>query len=338
MKDPTPAPGPRLATLERLGTRLLDAGKVVLTTHVNADGDGVGSQVAIAAWLEARGVDTAIVNPTPLPAGLRFLIPRPDLIVDAPSPAAAGRLREADLVLVLDTSEPKRVAPLGEWLDPDRTIVIDHHPAGPEVVGRLALQDPSAAATGELVYDLIRIFESRIPERCALPIYVALVSDTGSFRFGNTTPRVHRIAAELLAQGIDPEMVFQHLYATFSRRRLDLLQHGLASLRTDPEHGITWMTIPHPVVRQLEVTSEDFEGLVDHARSLEGTRVAMLFRETRDGETKISLRSTGDADVNRIAREFGGGGHARAAGAEIAAPPEVAVQRVLRRVREELDR
>ena len=329
-------PAARAQALRAIGERLLAARRVVLTTHVGADGDGAGSEAAVAVWLESLGASVAIVNPTPFPATLRFLVDRSDLVVDFGTPEAESRLRGADLVLVLDTSERNRIAPLAELLDPARTIVLDHHPAGPDVVGTMALQDPSASATGELVYDLLRLFDADIGRDAALGIYVAIVSDTGSFRFSNTTPRTHLIAADLLGRGVDPELVFQRLYATFPRRRLDLLREALASLETDPALGISWISISADTAKRVGATGDDFDGLVDHARSVEGTEVAILFRETPSGQTKISFRSNGDTDVNRIAREFGGGGHVKAAGAFLEEPPATAVPKVVQRVREVL--
>lgn len=158
--DTVRAPAPsrqRHEALQPIAERLLAARSVVLTTHVNADGDGVGSQAAVAAWLEEAGVQVSIINPTPFPDGLRFLVHRPEMILDAEGEAADAALEEADLVLVLDTSEPNRVAPLLNRLDRERTLVVDHHPPGPSVVGSVAVQDPEAAATGELVYDMIRV-------------------------------------------------------------------------------------------------------------------------------------------------------------------------------------
>jgi phosphoesterase RecJ-like protein len=329
-------PEQRAVALRAVAERLRAARSVVLTTHLNADGDGAGSEAAVASWLESLGVRAAIINPTPFPAQLRFLLHRPDVAVDWGTPEAEPLLRSADLVLVLDTSEPNRVGGLAPLLDADRTLVVDHHPPGPSVVGHTAVQDPTAAAAGELVYDLIRVSGTPIPPPAVLGIYVALVSDTGSFRFGNTTPRAHRIAADLLARGVNPEAVFQKLYGTLPRRRLELLREALATLQTDAEAGLSWMVVPDAVASRLQATSEDFEGLVDHARSVEGTEVAILFRETPAGATKLSLRSNGEVDVNRIAREFGGGGHVKAAGALIEAPASQAVERVVRRVREVL--
>jgi phosphoesterase RecJ-like protein len=317
---------------------LLAAREVVLTTHVNSDGDGVGSEAAVAAWLDAAGVRPTIVNPTPVPSALRFLPHRPEVVAEPGSPEAERALRSADLFLVLDTSEPNRVAPLLEHIDRERTIVVDHHPAGPSVVGATAVQDPTAAATGELVYDLVRCGVPRWEPAVVEGIYVALVSDTGSFRFSNTSPRAHLIAAEMISRGVEPEAVFQRLFATFPRRRLELLREALATLEVDAELGISWMVLPREVDTRLSTTTEDYEGLIDHARSVEGTEVAILFRETPAGETKISFRSNGHADVNRIARAFGGGGHVKAAGALIDAPPAVTVPQVLEQVRGEVGR
>lgn len=325
-------PEGRAEALRGILSRLAGAERVLLTTHVNADGDGAGSEAAVAAWLEARGAEVSIVNPTPFPAGFRFLLHRTDVVADLGTEAGDRVLREHDLAVVLDTSESNRVAPLVGSLKPESTLVVDHHPAGPSAVGS-GVQDPTAAATGELVYDLLTLSGDDWPAASVQGVYVALVSDTGSFRFSNTTPRAHAIAAEMLQRGADPEHVFQHLYATYPRRRFDLLREALASLRNDPEIGLSWMVIPEAVTAALGSTHEDFEGLIDHARSVEGTRVAVLFREMPDGSTKISFRSNGATDVNRIARAFGGGGHVKAAGASVPGPPETAVERVLGEVR-----
>lgn len=330
---PLPVPAGRRAGLERVLGRLRAATTVALTTHVNADADGIGSQAAIAAWLEAAGRRATIVNPTPIPPALRFLLHRPDLPVDWGGDGAGEALRAADLVLVLDTSEPNRVAPLVHLLDAERTIVVDHHPAGPSVVGGLAVQDPTAAAAGELVYDLLTLSRDPWPAPSVLGVYVALVSDTGSFRFSNTTPRAHAIAAELLGRGVDPEAVFRRLYATFPLRRFALLREALATLEVDTALGLSWMVIDGDTTSRLGATSEDFEGLIDHARAVEGTEVALLFRETPERHTKVSFRSNGATDVNRIARHFNGGGHVKAAGATVPLPAAQAVPAVLERAR-----
>jgi bifunctional oligoribonuclease and PAP phosphatase NrnA len=329
-------PAARADALASLLSRLRAAQRVVLTTHVNADGDGVGSQVAVAAWLDACGIAATIVNPTPFPEQLRFLVYRDDLVAALGSEAADCALSEADLFFVLDTSEAKRVGALAERMPPEQTLVLDHHPPGPSAVGRLAVQEPDAAATGELIYDLLRLDGARWTETIALGIYVALVSDTGSYRYANTSARVHAITATLMQHGIDPEEVYGHLFGRVPRRRLELLREALDSLHNEHDGRLSWMFVSAETIARIGASHEDLEGLIEHARSLEGTEVAILFRELPDRQTKLSFRARGHTDVNRIARLFGGGGHVKASGAVIAEPPDQAVPKVLAAVREAL--
>jgi phosphoesterase RecJ-like protein len=326
-------PDTRSFSLRRILQRVLAARRVVLTTHVNADGDGSGSEAALAAWLEARGIGAAIVNPTPFPDTYRFLLHRDGLAAEAGTPEAEAALAGADLFVVLDTAEPQRVGVLAPRLPRGRTLVIDHHPPGREVVGEMAVQDATASATGEMIYDLMALAGDAIPFASALAAYVAIVSDTGSFRFGNTTPRTHVVAAELLGRGIDPEDVFRRLFATAPRRRLELLREALATLRVDEEAHLAWMVVDDATARRLGAEPEDFDGLIEHARTIEGTEVALLFRETGGGEVKVSLRSNAAADVNAIARQFGGGGHVMAAGALVRGTGDEVARRVVSAVR-----
>ncbi|MDB4947735.1 MAG: Phosphoesterase RecJ protein [Gemmatimonadetes bacterium] len=336
MNDFLSLPPARAQALRPVLERLLAARRVVLTTHVNADGDGSGSEAAVAAWLEGRGIACTIVNPTPFPESFRFLLHRPDLAADLGTSAADAAVAAADTFLVLDTSEPKRLGDLAARIPPERTLVVDHHPAGRAVAGDIAVQDPDAAATGELVYDMLAVAGHELTPVVALGAYVALVSDTGSFRYGNTSPRAHAVAAALMATGIDPEDVYRRLFATAPRRRLDLLRRALAGLDTDPTLPLAWMTVDRETAESVGATAEDFEGLIEHVRSIEGTDVALLFRETPEGETKISFRSNGGTDVNAIARRFGGGGHVKAAGALVPGRVEQVVPPVLEAVREAL--
>jgi bifunctional oligoribonuclease and PAP phosphatase NrnA len=327
-------PESRAFPLRRALQRLLAARSVVLVTHVNADGDGSGSQAAVAAWLEGRGIACTIVNPTPFPESFRFVLHRQDVVADLGSTEAEEAIAAADLFLVLDTSEPSRVGGLAARLPRDRTLVVDHHPPGAEVVGETAVQDPTAAATGEMVFDLITLAGDAVPAAAALGAYVALVSDTGSFRYSNTTPRAHAVAAALLQRGIDPEVVYRRLFATAPLHRLELLREALATLQVDEEARLAWMVVNADTADRLGATGEDFDGLIEHVRSVEGTEIAMLIRGMADGTTKVSFRSNGGADVNRLARLFGGGGHVKAAGATVQDDPQAVAERVVAAARD----
>ncbi|HUE76446.1 MAG TPA: bifunctional oligoribonuclease/PAP phosphatase NrnA, partial [Longimicrobiales bacterium] len=300
---------------------ILDAADdIALTTHVNADGDGAGSQTALAAWLVGRGKRVALTNPTPYPDRYRYLLPEGVELLD-PGPEQDARLRAADLLVVLDTGEAGRIGRVAKAIREDAVVVLDHHPTSAESIPGPGVRDPSACATGEIIYDLLLLGGPGDWGRAVIEgLYAAIETDTGSFRFSNTSPRTHVIAADLLRRGVDPEQVYRKLHGTVPLKRLDILRIALNNLETDPELPITWITIPREVTHDMDATVDDLDGVAEYARSVEGTEVALLFRETRDGATKVSFRSNGAVDVNEVAREFGGGGHVKASGALIGGP------------------
>lgn len=322
----TPA-AERKEALKRIGERLLDARCVVLTTHVNADGDGTGSEIALASWLKRRGVPVTIINPTRYPNGLTFLLSTKgagkDLVSELGSDPASRTLQECDLFAVLDTGEKNRIGKIARAIDGRDAVVIDHHPPGDDQVPGQAVRAPEACATGELIYDLFLAMDETEEWSDAMlqGLYTAIVTDTGSFRFSNTTPRTHEIVGDLIRRGIDPEAMYRRLYSV-PHRRVMLLREALHTLEIDADYGISWMTVPAHAIQRLKAKGEDLDGLIEHARSIRGTRVAMLFRQTA-GSTKVSFRSTGEVDVNAIARHFGGGGHVKAAGALIGGRLEI---------------
>ena len=314
--DHATVPRRRIEQLQRLAQELVPGRTVALSTHVNADGDGCGSEAALARVLQARGLTVRIVNPTPWPAMFDFLLDRD---VRDFSPKGAEALRGIDLLIVLDISDVKRLGILAETV---RTLavpklVIDHHIPTDEPAGSIVVADTSACATGELVFDLIEILGAELTPDIARALYVALLTDTGGFRFSNTTPRCHTVAGRLLAAGIDPEEMYRRIYASVPLGRLHLLRDVLHSLETDQAAGLSWISVPADALEKYGLRSEELDGIVEHPRSIAGTRLAIFFRDLGHGKVKVSFRSTGNVDVNRFARQFGGGGHARASGALI---------------------
>lgn len=328
-------PEHRRAALQRILAVLEPAQNVVLTTHVNADGDGAGSEAALGAWLAATGKRVRIANPTPFPPPFRYLVADPATIAD-PGKGRREAARAADLFVVLDTSDPKRIGKVADLIAGRPVAVLDHHPASdPDIAADAVLRDTTACATGELIYDLMlaAVGDEAWPPGVAQGIYAAIVTDTGSFRFSNTTPRAHAVTAELLRRGVDPEEEYRRIFGTVPLRRVRLLQAALDHLEVDEHYPISWITIPRAVMENCGATSEDLDGVVEHARSIEGTEVALLFRETADGGTKVSLRSNGLVDVNAIARLFGGGGHVKASGILMGASLDDARRQVLEATR-----
>jgi phosphoesterase RecJ-like protein len=290
----------RRSGLKRILQELEPGRKVVLSTHLNADGDGAGSQAAAVHWLTRRGLDPTIVNPTPFPDMFRFLL-ADDTGAWTPADSEGGRaMREADVFLVLDTAEPSRLGAVIGRTGGRKVLVIDHHPATSSSIGDVVVCDPAACATGELVFDLIQLAgdEVTLPEADAL--YVAIATDTGSFRYANTSARTHEISADLLRAGVDPEAMYMRIYARYTPAGLDLVRRALERLRVADDLPIAWISLRQADLAQTGATKEDLEGIVEYARRIRGVRVAILFRELHDGRTKISLRSTGDADVEAL--------------------------------------
>ncbi len=328
--------GGRARELDAVLELLAGARSVVITTHANADGDGAGSEVALAAFLRARGVEAWIVNPTPFPESYAFLLPDPAWAIFAKDRVAARRCREADLAVVLDTAEVPRIGRVKGLIRELPKVVIDHHPPGKRPIEGVVFRDTTACATGALVFALIARAGGPWSEAIARALYIAVLTDTGGFRFTNTNPACLRVAARLVELGAAPEELYRAAYGRFRPRRFELLREALATLTVHESGRIAWMTVPKEAYDRLEATVDDLEGFVDVPREVAGVEVAVLFRTTADGRIKVSLRSLAPVDVNVIAVEMGGGGHVRAAAAVVRGPLDEAVERVVRRVEEGL--
>lgn len=316
MLDLLSVPQQRRESIERLAQELRAGRSVAISTHINADGDGCGSETALSRLLGQMGIRSRIVNPTPWPEMYRFLLGED---VRDSSDLGAKALNEADVLVVLDISDVKRLGVLAEAVRRLRIpkLVIDHHLPTDDPPSTLMLADVTACATGELIYDFAACLGLEITPDVARALYVALLTDTGGFRFSNTTARCLSIAGQLIASGVEPEEMYGRLYASMPVGRLHLLRDALATLEVDPEYGISWISVAAGAAEEYGLKSEDLEGIAEHPRSIGGTRLALFFRDLGHDKVKVSFRSTGTVDVNKFAKQFGGGGHARAAGALI---------------------
>ena len=307
-------PPTRRAAIEQLADQLTPGRKVAISTHLNADGDGCGSESALARLLAGRGLTPWIVNPTPWPDMFDFLLGDD---VDDRTSRGSKALRGIDLLVVLDISDVKRLGVLTESVRALTvpTLVIDHHQPSDDPAGSLIVSDTTACATAELVFDLATVMKWEITPAIARSLYTGMLTDTGGFRFSNTSPRCLTVAGQLLACGVDPEEMYTRIYASAPAGRVRLMAEVLATLQVDEAHGLAWLTIGADALERHGVKSEDLDGIVEHARSIAGTRMALLFRDLGHGKVKVSFRSVGGTDVNAFARKFGGGGHAKASGA-----------------------
>ena len=324
-------PPGRLEAIHSIAKSLKGIPLVAITTHINADGDAAGSVAAMARLLPQMGHKGLIVNPTPWPGLFAFL---KDGLEDR-SAGGAEALRGAGALISLDVSDVSRLGSLATAARslPGPRIVIDHHVPTLEPAGDIVLADTAACATGELLYDFAVVLGLEIDLSIAEALYTAILTDTGGFRYSNTTPRAHAIAAQLVACGVDPEHTYRRIYASLSPGRLQLLRDALDTLGVDSEFGLAWVSVTNEAMDRYGVSSDDLDGIVEHPRSVAGTRVALFFRDLGYGKVKVSFRSTGDVDVNALAREFGGGGHEKASGALIAGSLDVVRERVVQAAR-----
>jgi phosphoesterase RecJ-like protein len=321
---------------ESVVAELRAADKLLLTTHENPDGDALGSLLAMDEILKQLGKDTLMyMSPDefPLPweyRGLHF-----EGLIGSPPPDIADRT-----IVFLDCGNIDRM-PVDFLQEGGLHILnIDHHHDNTRF-GTVNLVCSSASSTAEMVWRLSKELGAEITPTIANALYVGLVTDTGRFMYENTTPMAHEMAAELIAAGVEPHKVYRQLWEDLPFRRLQLLQRALASVERYDEGA---MTVAHLTKADYEETGAletDSEGVVDHMRAVEGTRVAVLVRELladdREGMRKVSLRATdGSVDVSRIARAFSGGGHPQAAGFSTAIPYPELVDQLRAHVREQL--
>lgn len=302
---------------------------VLISVHKNPDGDALGAQLGLMLGLEKIGKEVFAHNLDPVPEIYRFL-PGAGRITTGPSLKGAY-----DAFMVLDADPPRTGLFGGAW--PARTLInIDHHVTNPRE-WPLTWLDPDATATGEMIYRLITRLNIPIDKDMAVCLYTAIFTDTGSFRYSNTTPESMRIAATLIEAGADPWMVTENVYESFAFKRIGLLGRVLSGIERSRDGRIAWVLVTEDLYRQTGTTAEDTDNFVNFVRSVKGVEVAVLFRQTGAAQYKISLRAKGRVDLSGLAAGFGGGGHKNAAGGVLDGPFTAVRDRVINAVAQELE-
>jgi phosphoesterase RecJ-like protein len=306
------APEGALAAAVAVLTRAADDGAVVvLCAHVQPDADALGSTLALAEGLRRRGARVTATFPGPfvLPDSLAWL-PGADLLVPATEIPA-----DPDLVVGLDAADLRRLGEVGPVLTAaPASLVVDHHASNPGF-GGVQLVDPDAAATVVLVADLLDGLQVELDADLATCLYAGLAADTGSFRFGNTSPATHGLAARLLDRGIDHARISQRLFDTAPFGWLSLLSLAAGRAQLDPAgHGLVWTWATAAEAAGHGLPADQLEALVDVVRAAQEADVACVLKGTADGAWNVSLRSRGATDVSAVAIALGGGGHRMAAG------------------------
>ncbi len=301
--------------------------RVLMCLHRSPDGDSVGSTLAMAGVLSGRGYKVTLLTTDPLPSQFEFLRGW-DTFQD---PAQVEG--EWDLALLFDCGTLERTGRSQKLVQSCPVIVnVDHHGTN-SMFGHVNWVDPSKAAAGEMVLELLEELGVVPDADVATALFTAIATDTGFFSFPSTTARVLQKAAMLVELGADPGAISSHLNDSRSPTSLALLGLALGSLTVDDDGRIAWMTLSRQSIREIGAENEDFNGIVNYARSIRGVEIGILLAEQEGGHVKVGLRSHG-VDVAALAQRLGGGGHTRAAGCMVSGPLEDAVTRVLSLARE----
>jgi phosphoesterase RecJ-like protein len=299
--------------IERVAAELRARDRFLLTAHEGPDGDALGSLLGMHHLLTALGKDSVMflaAKEFPLPIEYRFL-PLEEVFHEPPADMACRT------VIFLDCGNVDRMPVEFLTAGDNFTVNIDHHHDNTQF-GNLNLVDVGASCTAEIVYDLARLLEIPVSPEMATPLYVGLITDTGKFMYENTTPHTHRVAAELIEAGVNVDDTYRRLYEHVPLEKLRLIARALGSIQRRCEGRLAVTCITSEDYAATGAGEEMTEGVIDHLRSIEGTKVAAVVRDLGDrgqAARKVSLRSSdGEADVSAIARKRGGGGHKRAAG------------------------
>ena len=293
----------------------------LVTSHMNPEGDAIGSALAVAISLETIGKEVTVYNQDPTPENLRFL-PMSDAVVHE-----VNNPRHFDAAIILDCADLNRLGKDAKKIgEIKRTINIDHHKTN-DRFGDFVFVDPDSSSTAEIMYGLIKDIPVRITQEIATNIYTGILTDTGSFCYSNTSAEVLEIAGELVRRGVNPSFVAEEVYERQSVSKLRLLGSALNTLEILDKGRIGSMKVSLPMLMAAGATPDLTENMVNYPKSIRGVEVAVLFRELSKDHYKVSLRSNERVDVADVAKEFGGGGHAKASGCIIRGNlPEVEAQ------------
>ncbi len=310
-----------------------DKRHILLITHVNPDGDAVGSLLGLGLYWEQCGYEVTMLAPTPLPIFTQRLRSADRIKVYSQAPVYSNTLplpETVDLVVLVDTGDVQRIARIYQeqqaYLAARPLIIIDHH-ATNSGEGLINLVDPSRSSNCELLYELLKAWAAQITPEIATALLMGITTDTQSFKTSNTTPSALRAAADLVEAGADRALIMRDVYSNIPFETAKLLSLALSELKR--EGAIAWTHVTQVMQRSVGASDDAAAEVTDYIANLGGLKATALFKERRDGSVKVSLRSVPGIDVAAVAQRFGGGGHRQAAGATLQGPLVEAEQQLL---------
>ena len=317
------------AVLRRIRDEILGRQTFLVTSHAKPDGDSIGSQVALAAALGALGKTVRIVNcDPPQPA----LLPFPGVAAIEIADRVEGHY---DAVIAVECPDLSRTGVSG--LEPNFIINIDHHP-GNTFYGAVNWFDQSAAACGEMVFDVVGSLGVALTPEMATSLYVAILTDTGSFHYSSISPRTFDVCRQLLEAGANPVAIARTVFDDNSVGRIRLSSAVLSSMDVDPSGRLATLLMTREMERRTGGRYDDTEGLINVPLTVREIRAVVLFKEAEPGVYRVSFRSKGTVDVSEVAKQFGGGGHRNASGCTVPGDLSSVTGKVVPRVIEAIDR
>ena len=286
--------------------------KFLISSHINPEGDSIGSQLALASLLRRLRKEVVILNESPVPKNLQFMNGAEDILKEMP------RNFNFQAAIIVDCPDLTRIGKVSEHISKPKPLInIDHHISN-ENFGKYNWVDVDVSSTGEMIFELFEAFKVNIEYDEAVAMYAAIMTDSGCFKYTNTSSRTHRIAAELIDVGVKPYQIFGKIYETTSLQDINLLAEALQSLKLSENGKVAWLWVTKEMLKKTKASLEGTEGIINFARSIESVEIAMLFRETgTEDRVKVSFRSKGSVDVNKLASFFEGGGHVTASGCTV---------------------
>ncbi len=311
--------------------------RILLSTHENPDGDGLGSAYAMYHYLKSREKDCRLIQISDLPYEYEFLN-NGQVIETYQSNLHDDWISQVELALIFDVGDYRRMRQIGDELEASKIHVvnIDHHPDLSD--GRFAENfiDIEAAATGEMVYDFMQAGNVFLTKEIAVGIYTGVMTDTGSFCYSNTNQKCHQIAMECIAAGVNTSKIYQSVYESSSKGRVALLGLILNKLQYNETGELAWFTIDQSMMDKANATKKDVDGFTDFVRTIRGVEVAVMVFENGVNSCRINFRSKGKYAINEIAKSMGGGGHKFAAGAVTEGSLDEVLPKVLAETKESL--
>ncbi|MFH1692635.1 MAG: bifunctional oligoribonuclease/PAP phosphatase NrnA [Candidatus Omnitrophota bacterium] len=283
----------------------------LLSAHIHLEGDALGSELALASLLKRLGKKVIVYDEDAPPSEYNFLPGIEGVVTKDPG-------IDYDVAIFVDCSDCSRVGKVHKALNSKKLLMnIDHHVSN-SFFGDVNWVEGGASSACEMIYELFQAFKVKINKKEAILLYTGMMTDTGGFKFANTTSRTHEAAASLLKSGLDVYRIHRRIYETMSFETVKCYGKIIQSLKTDPSGKVAWLEIPYSLLSKSDVLAQQTDAIIHFARCIEGVEVALLFKEIhRAQEVRVNFRSTGIVDVNKIAAVFGGGGHKMASGATL---------------------